>query len=105
MYVGRWVNACGREEWSGKGNCGSFIILVPGKTFLGRLITRILLENMDLWNPGRTHPILIVCYTNHALDQFLEGVLQDLGTDGREVSDFPSIIRLGSRSSSEMLQR
>lgn len=38
-----------------------------GKTFLGIHLTRILLAN------GAPKPIVTVCYTNHALDQFLEG--------------------------------
>ena len=40
-------------------------------------------------------PILVVCFTNHALDQFLEGIL-NFCPDG--------IIRVGSRSSSELLE-
>lgn len=76
-----------------------------GKTFLGRLIVRILLENMNMWNPERTNPILVVCFTNHALDQFLNGVLEDLKEDGRYSDNFPSIVRFGSRCKSENLQR
>jgi hypothetical protein len=40
-------------------------------------------------------PILCVCYTNHALDQFLEALL-DRG--------ITKIVRVGSRSNSERLQ-
>ncbi|VDO24554.1 unnamed protein product [Onchocerca flexuosa] len=76
-----------------------------GKTFLGRLIVRILLENINMWNPARTNPILIVCFTNHALDQFLDGVLVDLINDGRYNDELPSIVRIGSRCKSETLQR
>lgn len=75
-----------------------------GKTFIGRLIVRILFENMELWNPARTHPLLVVCFTNHALDQFLEGVLSDLDADGRHIQDFPSIVRLGSRCANEKVR-
>lgn len=39
--------------------------------------------------------MLMVCYTNHALDQFLEGVLKFQQT---------GVIRVGGRSSSELLQ-
>uniref|UniRef100_M4BLR6 Uncharacterized protein n=1 Tax=Hyaloperonospora arabidopsidis (strain Emoy2) TaxID=559515 RepID=M4BLR6_HYAAE len=35
-----------------------------GKSFIGAMLTRIILE-------AKISPILIVCYTNHALDQFL----------------------------------
>ncbi|VDK68727.1 unnamed protein product [Litomosoides sigmodontis] len=76
-----------------------------GKTFLGRLIVRILLENMNMWNPERINPMLIVCFTNHSLDQFLDGVLVDLKEDGRYSDDFPSIVRFGSRCKSETLQK
>lgn len=41
-------------------------------------------------------PILIVCYTNHALDQFLEGILKFCGQD--------DLIRIGGKSQSESLQ-
>ena len=47
-----------------------------GKTFVGLKIARALLENASLWkNGGEASPILMVSYTNHALDQFLEGLL------------------------------
>jgi hypothetical protein len=46
-----------------------------GKTYLGLRIAGILLENCKVWREHR-QPILVVCYTNHALDQFLEGILQ-----------------------------
>ncbi|XP_046669546.1 NFX1-type zinc finger-containing protein 1-like isoform X2 [Homalodisca vitripennis] len=45
-----------------------------GKTFLGLQIAKSLLQNVSIWN--RTNcPILVVCFTNHALDQFLAGLL------------------------------
>ena len=40
-----------------------------GKTFVGVNIVRILLEKA--FQPLLAGPIIIVCYTNHALDQFL----------------------------------
>lgn len=49
--------------------------------------------------------MLVVCFTNHALDQFLGGVLVDLIEDGRYNDELPSIIRFGSRCKSETLQR
>lgn len=45
-----------------------------GKTYLGLKVTEFLLKNSSVWNNFH-HPILIVCYTNHALDQFLEGLI------------------------------
>ncbi len=47
-----------------------------GKTFIGYKLVQILLDNRNLWlekYSGESRPILVVCYTNHALDQFLEG--------------------------------
>ena len=40
-------------------------------------------------------PILVVCYTNHALDQFLEGI-HDFHPQG--------IVRIGGRSQSEVMK-
>ena len=37
-------------------------------------------------------PILLVCYTNHALDQFLEGILEFSNPDGRYLSHYRGII-------------
>jgi superfamily II DNA or RNA helicase len=56
-----------------------------GKTFLGLKIVQVLLKNSQFWRPAQQQksagnpkprkpsPILVICYTNHALDQFLEG--------------------------------
>ncbi|NXP66262.1 ZNFX1 protein, partial [Chloropsis cyanopogon] len=68
-----------------------------GKTYVGLKIVQALLTNDHVWQS--THqkcPILIVCYTNHALDQFLEGILS-FQRDG--------IVRVGGRSSSDTLSR
>ena len=47
-----------------------------GKTYVGLKIARAFLDNSSLWNNGKEKsPILMVSYTNHALDQFLEGLL------------------------------
>ncbi|XP_069608345.1 NFX1-type zinc finger-containing protein 1 [Ranitomeya imitator] len=68
-----------------------------GKTYVGLKIARALLTNTNVWQVnGRSDPILVVCYTNHALDQFLEGIHQFL-RDG--------IVRVGGRSSSEILKK
>jgi hypothetical protein len=55
-----------------------------GKTFIGGVIARIIRENTN-------ESILCVCYTNHALDQFLEHML-DAGEK--------RIVRIGGRSRS-----
>lgn len=64
-----------------------------GKTFIGLKITQLLLENSTIWNDNS--PILVVCYTNHALDQFLEGIL--LFEE--------NIIRIGGRSNNERIKK
>ncbi|XP_068745969.1 NFX1-type zinc finger-containing protein 1-like isoform X4 [Montipora capricornis] len=81
-----------------------------GKTYLGLKIANVLLHNKSKWDTGTEHldgdideryllserrPILVVCYTNHALDQFLEGI-HKLHPQG--------IVRVGGRSQSEVMQ-
>ena len=63
-----------------------------GKSYTGVAIIKALLKNRKAAQLG---PILCVCYTNHALDQLLEHLVKD----GVE-----QVIRLGSRSKSELLQ-
>ncbi|XP_067944849.1 NFX1-type zinc finger-containing protein 1-like [Watersipora subatra] len=60
-------------------------------------------------------PILVICYTNHALDQFLEGILklyerpdsEDYDSDDSDCDDsFKSaVLRIGGGSKSEKLKR
>ncbi|RVD83717.1 uncharacterized protein DFL_005496 [Arthrobotrys flagrans] len=64
-----------------------------GKSFVGTKIVKVLLANKTKADLG---PVVCVCYTNHALDQFLEHLL-DIGID--------NIVRLGSRSKSERLDK
>lgn len=65
-----------------------------GKTFLGLKIVEILLRNKSFWNTDVPAPILVICYTNHALDQFLEGIMKFT----------KKIVRLGGRSKCEHLK-
>ncbi|XP_022807780.1 NFX1-type zinc finger-containing protein 1-like [Stylophora pistillata] len=67
-----------------------------GKTYVGAKIVRCLVENREAWDPERTSPMLMVCYTNHALDQFLEKVLEFLPKR--------KIIRVGGRCKSQQLE-
>ena len=67
-----------------------------GKTFIGLKIVEILLQNQQVWNNRDRRPILVVCYTNHALDQFLEGILNFFHNPTGK-----GLIRVGGRSSSE----
>ncbi|KAJ7756425.1 P-loop containing nucleoside triphosphate hydrolase protein [Mycena maculata] len=56
-----------------------------GKSFIGALLAKVLHD--------ARRKILVVCYTNHALDQFLEDIL-DIGVPPH------SIVRLGGKSTS-----
>lgn len=55
-----------------------------GKSFIGALLTKIL-------HDSTRKTILVVCYTNHALDQFLEDLL-NVGIQSE------SLVRLGAKS-------
>ncbi|ODM90617.1 NFX1-type zinc finger-containing protein 1 [Orchesella cincta] len=75
-----------------------------GKTFIGLQILKTLLlnktgrknlPNQSLVIPNA--PILILCYTNHALDQFLELLLSEI--------DELDLIRVGGQCKSEILKR
>ncbi|CAL1283925.1 unnamed protein product [Larinioides sclopetarius] len=67
-----------------------------GKTYIGLRIAQLLLHNVDKWqckvNPS---PILVVCKTNHALDQFLEGLL----------TFTENIVRIGGRGTNEAISK
>ncbi len=90
-----------------------------GKTYLGLRIVQSLLKNKRFWvdptekrlnarnvrtletrfglrvDPrGRSSPILVICYTNHALDQFLEGIAKFT----------QQIVRIGSQSKCAALE-
>ncbi|XP_006839258.1 PREDICTED: NFX1-type zinc finger-containing protein 1 [Chrysochloris asiatica] len=68
-----------------------------GKTYVGLKIVQALLTNKLVWQVNyQKFPILVVCYTNHALDQFLEGIYKCQKT---------SIVRVGGRSNSEILKQ
>ena len=70
-----------------------------GKTYVGTRIVEALLRNKVKWSKDASNPILIVCYTNHALDQFLE-YIQDIVIEGK----FPRVIRVGGRARSERMK-
>ncbi|XP_033114446.1 NFX1-type zinc finger-containing protein 1-like isoform X2 [Anneissia japonica] len=73
-----------------------------GKTYVGLKIVHALLHNRECWTIDgvraevKESPIFVVCYTNHALDQFLEGIYS---------FQRDSIVRVGGRSSSETLKK
>ena len=69
-----------------------------GKTFIGLKIVLTLLFNSTVWSrvlffTTVQPPILIVCYTNHALDKFLEGI--------KKITR--KIVRIGGGCKSEVL--
>eukprot|EP01133_Synstelium_polycarpum_P016310 gene16310-19398_t len=66
-----------------------------GKSFIGRKLFELLYDHMERNDGDRKTPILIVCYTNHALDQFVRGVLNITN----------NVIRLGSRSKDRDLDK
>ena len=69
-----------------------------GKTFIGLKLVETLLKNCLSYEES---PILVMCYTNHALDQFLEGILACPLFKGAK--DNTHIVRVGSKSKSEKL--
>ena len=74
-----------------------------GKTYIGLKIVEGLLLNEEIWKTdGARSPILVMCFTNHALDQFLEGILNGpLYRDSED--DNVKVVRIGSRSRSERI--
>ena len=72
-----------------------------GKTYIGLKIVEALLNNTH--QLGNNGPIVVVCYTNHALDQFLEGILTINAIHNRD-KKMITIQRIGGRSKSEKVQ-
>uniref|UniRef100_A0A915DE83 RZ-type domain-containing protein n=1 Tax=Ditylenchus dipsaci TaxID=166011 RepID=A0A915DE83_9BILA len=68
-----------------------------GKTFIGLQLVKLLFDNEANWNPIDDHrPMLVVCYTNHALDQFLEGISEFMPT---------GLVRIGGRSKNPVMEQ
>ncbi|KGO77908.1 Zinc finger, CCCH-type [Penicillium italicum] len=67
-----------------------------GKSYTGVALVKVLLANKEAAR-GKLGPILCVTYTNHALDQLLEALLDNKVTS--------QIVRIGSQSKSERLER
>ena len=70
-----------------------------GKTYIGLKIVEVLLQNKAKWYPLLQSPILVVSYTNHALDQFLEGIL-----NFTKEKDALNMVRIGGRCLSKDIQ-
>jgi hypothetical protein len=71
-----------------------------GKTFIGVKLVQLLMHNHQTWwkraGETRRRPILMICYTNHALDQFLESCVHTCKLDS-------GVVRVGGRSKNESL--
>ncbi|CAB4491510.1 P-loop containing nucleoside triphosphate hydrolase protein [Rhizophagus irregularis] len=65
-----------------------------GKTFVGVELMKVLLSETNR-KATSIGPILTICYTNHALDQFLECLLDN---------NITKIVRLGARSKSDRIK-
>ncbi|KAJ5293967.1 hypothetical protein N7508_008788 [Penicillium antarcticum] len=81
------VNCLGRQLGLIQGPPGT------GKSYTGVALIKVLLANRN--NSTGTGPILCVTYTNHALDQLLEALLDNKVTT--------QIVRIGAQSKSERL--
>lgn len=67
-----------------------------GKTYIGLKIMKTLITNLYANNqPFLTKPIVVVCYTNHALDQFMEGILGFTN----------QVVRIGGQTKSEIIEQ
>ncbi|XP_059169746.1 NFX1-type zinc finger-containing protein 1-like [Physella acuta] len=68
-----------------------------GKTYVGLKVMEAIMRNASAaFGQGQETPILVVCYTNHALDQFLEGILKFCEN---------GIVRVGGGSKCEQLKK
>ncbi|EFO84345.1 hypothetical protein CRE_20452 [Caenorhabditis remanei] len=76
-----------------------------GKTHIGVQIVKTMLQNRSHWK--MTEPILVVCYTNSGLDNFLERILMMIEDDEELSKDNgkPKMIRYGRKCESEFLKR
>ncbi len=72
-----------------------------GKTFIGVKLVELLLENQNWETDSNLHrPIVVLSYTNHALDQFLECILERSKNTGNQLD----MVRVGSRCKSDVLK-
>ena len=72
-----------------------------GKTYIGVKIVETLLKNRSSWDNVKS-PIVVVCYTNHALDQFLEEIIR-LNCKKRHFDQKLQIRRVGGYSKNPMV--
>ena len=77
-----------------------------GKTYIGLKVVETLLQNRASWDKdslalGSTSSVVVVCYTNHALDQFLEGIIQRIRVT---LDKNTQVRRIGGRSKNQLVQ-
>ena len=77
-----------------------------GKTYIGLKIVETLLKNRSAWDRkalalGTSSTIVVVCYTNHALDQFLEEIIKQKGIT---IDVKTQVRRVGGRSKSQVMK-
>ncbi|XP_015379679.1 PREDICTED: NFX1-type zinc finger-containing protein 1-like [Diuraphis noxia] len=67
-----------------------------GKTFIGLMIIETFIKNLYCLEQSNKlkNPIIIVCYTNHALDQFMEGILKFTN----------NVVRIGGQTKSNIVK-
>ncbi|XP_021369417.1 NFX1-type zinc finger-containing protein 1-like [Mizuhopecten yessoensis] len=85
-----------------------------GKTHVGLKIAKTLLHNKSTWETPETKnnrirdkrkcPMLVVCFTNHALDQFMEGIVNFLDPKAK-LSWRNDIVRVGGRSDNAAVEQ
>ena len=71
-----------------------------GKTYIGLKLVQAFLHNRTVWDPQKNSPILVVCYTNHALDQFLQDIIELY-----QEKETPDIVRVGGRCKNDKLSK
>ncbi|OWF52812.1 NFX1-type zinc finger-containing protein 1 [Mizuhopecten yessoensis] len=73
-----------------------------GKTVIALNILEMMLNNQNVWSKEIIGPIILLSYTNHALDQFLEGITRMPIMKSARCTD---IVRVGSRCKTESLDK
>ncbi|XP_033724517.1 NFX1-type zinc finger-containing protein 1-like [Pecten maximus] len=73
-----------------------------GKTVIALKILEMFLNNEHIWSKENIGPIILLSYTNHALDQFLKGVLDmEIMCKASETD----VVRVGSQSKTKSLDK
>ena len=76
-----------------------------GKTWMGLRIVEFLLSNhYNLFKQEESRPILLLSYTNHALDQFFEKLLKAPSLKFLFSSGTKPFVRVGGRCSNELVK-